>query len=87
MRRPYRTCLISDDGRIVFRIYIVDLNDSLFHLNYSRSIKQVVLIPRHKVRSKNNYLYIVERGKNWSLKNLRLLDEIYIRASDDSFQG
>jgi len=87
MRRPYRTCLRSDDGRIVFRIYIVDLNDSLFHLNYSRSIKQVVLIPRYKVRSKNNYLYVVERGKNWSLKNLRLLDEIYTKASNDSFPG
>jgi len=46
----------------------------------------MALIPRNKARPKNNYLYVVERGKNWSLKNLRLLDKIYTRASDDSFQ-
>ena len=52
--RPYETFLESEDGTIIFRIYIVNLNDCLYHLNHSRSIKQVVLIPRYKVRSKNN---------------------------------
>lgn len=87
LRRPYETFLESSDETIVFRFYIVDLNSCLFHLNYSRSIKQVILVPKYKVRSKNNYLYEVERGKNWSQKNLRLLEEVYAKASNESFQG
>ena len=85
--RPFETFLQSDDGTIIFRIYIVDLNDCLFHLNQSQSIKQVILIPRYKVRSKNNYLYEIERGESWSAENLSLLDEIYYKAKISPFQG
>lgn len=87
LSKPYETCLKAVDGDIVFRIYSVDLNSCLFHLNYSQSIKQVVLIPRYKIRSKNNYLYEVKREKNWSQKNLRLLDELYDKAQSSSFHG
>ena len=87
LRRPYETFLQSDDGAIIFRIYIVDLNSSLFHLNFSQSIEQVILIPRYKVQSKNNYLYEIERGESWSTENLSLLDEIYYKACESPFQG
>jgi predicted nucleotidyltransferase len=78
--RPYETFLEANEGTIIFRFYIVDLNQSLYHLNYSQSIDQVILIPRYKVQSKNNYLYEIMRGERWSPENLRLLDDIYHKA-------
>lgn len=87
LHRPYETFLISDDETIIFRLYNIDLDDSLYNLDYSQSIEQVVLIPRYKVRSKNNFIYEIRRGENWSPENLRFLDEVYNKACNSPFQG
>ena len=87
LRKPYETFLEANEGTIIFRFYIVDLNQSIYHLNYSQSIEQVILIPRYKVKSKNNYLYEIRRGKKWSIESLRLLDDIYHEAWRSPFKG
>ena len=86
MHRPYETFFQSDDETIILRVYIVHLRMCLYHLNYAPSIEKVILIPRYRVRSRNNYLYEIERGANWSPEALKSLDEVYDKAFRSSFQ-
>ena len=70
----YTTYIESDDGEILARFYLIDLEMVLFHFYNRPEVKELILVPKYKTTSQNNYLYTVKRGINWSKKKI---DELY----------
>ncbi len=79
-RHDYQTFIESDDQETILRFYIVDLDLIFHHLSYSDKVEQVILIPRYKVRSKNNYIYKVCRGQHWSKEAIKELKRLEISS-------
>ena len=60
-RSAYPIYIETEEGTIIARFYIVDLDMSLFHFERRSDVEQVILIPTYKRTSKNNYIYHIVR--------------------------
>ena len=64
-RSRYETHFISEDGGAVFVIHSVNLSQVFFQFERDQRLSDVILIPRFRRSSNNNYIYHFMRGSEW----------------------